>query len=66
MPSAMPRGMIVTLCTGIAVRRQPADDRVARFVIRRVLFFFLRHHERLALRPDQNAIDRFFAIRTSR
>ncbi len=48
-PSAMPRGMMVTLCSGSALRRQSRHQRVAGLVIRGVLLFFVAEDQALAL-----------------
>ena len=50
------------LVNRIGIGQHRSDDRVAGLVIRGVLFFFLRHHERLALGAGDDAIDRFIAI----
>ncbi len=40
----------------------PADDGVPRLVVGSDFLFFLRHHDRLALRADHDAVDRLVAV----
>ncbi len=58
----MPRGMIVTLCTGSELGNITADQSVPSFVVRRVLFFLVREQKRLTLHAHQDFIFRNFEV----
>ena len=55
-PSAMPRGMMVTLCSGSAHRQSRRHERVAGFVVRRIALLRVATNRRLRLRPHQNLV----------
>ena len=55
-PSARPRGMIVTLCSGIVARHQQVDQRVAALVIGGGELLLLGHDHRAPLRAHHHLV----------
>ena len=55
-PSAIPRGMIVTLCSGSAFGSQSRDQRVAGFMIRGVLLFVIADDQALAFHAHHHLV----------
>ena len=58
----MPRGMIVTLCSGSAPSVHHGNQRMSGFVIRRDAFFMFADEHRLARNTHQHLVLREFEI----